>query len=466
MPVIGCAAVSSGISCQLFTTQWNSKLPQCVIIAGDEVVSMFSSFQFRPASRLGLASVVFVASSLAQTQGTAPQQPAPTQPTSPGTGSQTPGQGRPGQMPGQQQPFPGRDQQQQQWPDMQQQRTFFFSGKVMLDDGTPPPEPVVIERVCNGVNKPEAYTDTKGRFSFQLGQNQAMMADASVGSSDGIFGGPGMGGRPGMMGNSRGISERDLIGCELRASLAGFRSDAVQLAGRRSLDNPDVGTLVLHRMAKVDGFTFSGTTAFAPKDAQKAYNKGREASKKKKWEDAEKELQKAVTTYPKYATAWFELGLVYHQQQKIEDAKRAYAESIKADEKFVSPYAPLARIAAGEKKWEEAADYSGKLIRLNPYLTSDAYFVSSVANLNLNRLQQAEDHAREALKLDTQNRNPRMHHLLGVILAQQNDLSGAAESMRAYLKLAPDATDSAAVRDQLAKIEQQAGGGERAAQKP
>jgi tetratricopeptide (TPR) repeat protein len=348
---------------------------------------------------------------------------------------------------------------------MQQQRVFFFSGKVVLDDGTPPPEQVVIERVCNGIARPEGYTDSKGRFSFQLGQNSAMMADASVNMNDPVFGGGGPGGgrMSGPFGQ-QGVSERDLMGCELRASLPGFRSDVVSLAGRRALDNPDVGTIVLHRMAKVDGFTFSGTTAFAPKNARKAFDKGRQASKKKKWQDAEKELTKAVTEYPKFAAAWFELGLVYHQQSKMDEARKAYSESMNADAKFVSPYAPLARLASGEKKWEEAADISGKLIRLNPYYSADAYFISSVANLNLNRLDQAEEHAREAANMDKQHRNPRINHVLAVILAQKQDYAGAAASMRDFLKFAPDAPEAPKLREELAEIEKRIGAQQGAAQ--
>ncbi len=145
--------------------------------------------------------------------------------TGTGGGTAAPGAGAtipttPGRTPGQNQqqgPFDPR-QQQQQFPDMQ--RPIFLSGKVVLDDGTPPPEPVKIERVCNGVVRPEGYTDSKGRFSFQLGQNTSMMADASVSSAGGdTFGDPmsrggnsrsGMGGM-GMPGG-RGISERDLMG--------------------------------------------------------------------------------------------------------------------------------------------------------------------------------------------------------------------------------------------------------------
>ena len=40
-----------------------------------------------------------------------------------------------------------------------------------MDDGTAPPDSVVIERNCNGYARNEGYTDSKGNFSFQLGQN-------------------------------------------------------------------------------------------------------------------------------------------------------------------------------------------------------------------------------------------------------------------------------------------------------
>jgi hypothetical protein len=69
----------------------------------------------------------------------------------------------------------------------------------------------------------------------------------------------------------------DLIGCEIRAALPGFRSDLVNLIGRRSFDNPDVGTIVLHRLGNVEGTTISVTSLRAPKDARKAFEKGTEA---------------------------------------------------------------------------------------------------------------------------------------------------------------------------------------------
>ena len=371
--------------------------------------------------------------------------------TAPGGGTQPGGGGsigRPpgqiGQQPGQQDPF-GRSPSQR-FPDMQ--RMIYLSGKVVMDDGTPPPELVVIERVCNGIPRPEGYTDSKGRFSFQLGQNQGVFADASVSAM----------GDMSPMGRQTGVSERDLVGCEIRAALAGFRSSVVQLTGRRALDNPDVGTLILHRLAKVEGFTFSATSALAPKDAKKAFEKGREALRKQKFPDAEKELSKAVQVYPKYAAAWYELGVTYQQQKKIEEARNAYKQSVEADSKFVSPYPQLARLAAVEKKWDEVTQYTDKVLKLNPYLSPEIYFYSAVANYNLQKMDIAEEHAREAAKMDEKHRNPRINQLLGVILAEKRDYKGAAENMRIFLKAFPDAPDAAMVKNQLAELERLEGG--------
>lgn len=341
-------------------------------------------------------------------------------------------------------------------------RPIFLSGKVMLEDGTPPPDPVVIERVCNGQSRPEAYTDSKGRFSFQLGQNTAMMADASVGGGNDGFGMPGgdlsgIGRSGGGFGRGRGITEQQLMGCELRAVLAGFRSEPVILAGRRAMDNPDVGTIILRRLANVEGTTISMTSLAAPKDAKKAFDKGREALKKNKLPDAEKELQKAVTLYPKYAAAWFELGMAQEGQKRPEDARQSYQQSLEADAKFVKPYIQLALLAANQGKWQEVADISDRVVKLDPYDYPQAYYFNSVANYNLGNKEQAEKSAREAQKLDTQHRWPKVNHLLGVLMAERREYSAAAQHMRDYLKFAPQAQDAERVRTQLSELEKMAG---------
>lgn len=338
-----------------------------------------------------------------------------------------------------------------QMPDFQRQ--IYVSGKVTMDDGTPPPEQIMIERVCNGNPRPEGYTDSKGRFSFQLGQNNALYADASTSSVGDRMGMD----RVGLPQSSSGMNPLtnapNLMGCELRAQLAGFRSDTVQLYGKRALENPDVGTIILHRLAKVEGYTFSGTSAYAPKEAQKSYAKAKESLKKRKWADAEKDLLKATGDYPKYAVAWYDLGRLYQSQNKLDDARKAFQQSIAADSKFVSPYENMTRLAAYDAKWGEVQQVSDRAIRMNPYLSPDIYYYNAVAHLQLKNLDAAETSAREAVKLDTAHRNPKINMVLGIILANKQDFAEAAENLKFYLQAVPDAKDGDMVRKQLAEVE-------------
>jgi tetratricopeptide (TPR) repeat protein len=340
--------------------------------------------------------------------------------------------------------------------DNSMRRPVFLSGKVVLEDGTPPPDSVVIERVCNGVARPEGYTDSKGHFGFQLGQNTAMMSDATVSTdASGVYRTPR--GSSTLGGYSRGdVSQPDLSGCELRASLTGYRSGVVILSGRRIFDNPDVGTLVLRRLGSNAGSTISATSLQAPKDARKAYEKGHEAVGKQKWEAAQKELEKAVGSYPQYAAAWFDLGLCLENQNKPAEARDAYKKAVAADAKFLKPYLCLAQLAVRENKWQDAAQYADSVIKMNPSDVPLAYFYSSLAQYNLQNFDASEKAAREGLKLDPQHRIPKINHILGMALAQKGDFVSSAAEMKSYLQFAPNAKDLDLVKRQLADIERMA----------
>lgn len=339
-------------------------------------------------------------------------------------------------------PFPG----QQQQPTFQDfQRPIYISGRVMMEDGTAPPEPVMMVMVCNGRPRPQGYTDAKGRFNVALGQNQAVFADASMDSTD----------MRSIMnpGPTRGISERDLVGCEFRAELAGHQSDVVQLAGRRVLDNPEIGVIVLRRMSNVEGFTFSLTTANAPKEAKKAYEKALSLAKKRKAAAAELHLRKAVEIYPKFAAAWFELGNALQAQTKTEEARTAWEKSIEADPKFIGPHLNLLQLALNSRDWEQIAQRSETVLKLNPFNYPQVWFVHSAATYNLGRREDAEKSAREALRLDPNHRNPRVYSLMAYILRDKGDYAGALDHMKGYLSFAPNAPDAETVKKQIVELE-------------
>jgi tetratricopeptide (TPR) repeat protein len=330
-----------------------------------------------------------------------------------------------------------------------------ISGRVMVDDGTPPPETAVIERVCNGISRAEGYTDHKGYFSIDLGMDRGVMQDAST--SGGLFNDTGTR-YPGQAQTSSGMgggamSDQRYMNCDLRANLPGYRSQLVSLANRRAMDSPDVGTIFLHRLGNVKGRIISAVSLAAPKDARKAFEKGSDQAKKNKLDDAMKNFQKAVDVYPQYSAAWFELGKLQAAKGQADAAHQSFDSAVEADPKYLNPYLELSRLALGAKNWRELADVTGRAVKLDPFDYPQQFFFNSLANFNLRNMDAAEKSAREAERLDTQHHYPQVSHLLGVILAQRQDYTGAAGEMRNYLKFAPDAQDAAAVRGQLDQLE-------------
>jgi len=332
----------------------------------------------------------------------------------------------------------------------------YITGDVKLVDGTEPPDRVLIERLCStNAVRSEGYTDAKGRFSLQLGQSLQVVPNASeVMFTDGTQG-------------FSSTTRNDIGGqqtadpyfdCELRARLAGYRSSTLPLAGHKAMDSPGVGTLILFPILQTDGMAMSATSASASKDARKAFEKGVKEAGKQKWESAEKELRKAVTLHPKYAEAWLELGKTYFARKLFPEARDAYSQAIVADPQFVYPYEGMYQVAFEEANWQEVADNTERLLRLNPYEFPAAYYYHGVAQYQLKNFDTAQKSLEQAITADHRNRNPKTHYVLGLVFVQQHDYRAAAESFTTFATLAPNDSQIPkvqAILDQIEKTFQQ-----------
>jgi len=342
-----------------------------------------------------------------------------------------------------------------------ERRPVFLSGQVLMDDGSPVPNNVQIERVCSGQPVKEAHTDSHGYFSFQVGRNLEMMNDASARMSpsmrNGMMGIPGDTGNPldelnsGMPMSLGG--EMSLAGCELRASLAGYRSSSVNLSDHHSLDNPDVGVIVLQRLDKVAGTTMSVTAYKAPKDAKKAFESGQQAEKKHDDAKAQTAYEKAVSIYPAHAEAWLALGNVLRRKNDAKGALNAYQQALQADTRFVPPYLAMAEMATNDNNWADVAKLTKQAVDLDPLDYPGAYFLNAVANYNLHQFDLAEASIKRGQRLDSQHRFARLELLMSNIQMSRQDYAGAMQSMKNYLKNAPNADDAAQVKAKISELE-------------
>ena len=314
-------------------------------------------------------------------------------------------------------------------------KPIFVSGKVMLKGGGALPEPVAIERVCNGTVRREGYADTKGQFEFQLGMNLTFQDASENDSRITPTSQP-------RAGSSTSLKAIELNGCELRAVLPGYQSSVVMLrVPGGDTWQYEVGTIFLKRMGNAPGTTISVTSMAAPKDAMRAYEKAQKA-KAEKPEEAEKYLTKAVEIYPQFAAAWTLLGDIHRQRNDFEAARTDYTRAAAADPQFVNPEYGLTIIAMQEKKWDEAVRLSDQVLKLNAGAFPLAYFFSAAANYNLQKFDAAEDSARKFKALDTQHAHPDVCLLLSYVLLRKQDYAGAAHEIRDYLAADPNSPNA------------------------
>jgi tetratricopeptide (TPR) repeat protein len=335
--------------------------------------------------------------------------------------------------------------------DMGAELVVFFSGRVALDDGSAPPDPVRIDRVCDGRTTFEAWTDERGSFSFKVeaqGSGNAAGDATQPGTQAAELN------KPTLPVSRYTIPVTSALrNCELVAVLPGFRSDRVSMAVKSSLTDARLGTLFLHPLSRAGALIVSATTLEAPANARKAYEKGLTAMRVKKWDLAAGEFTKAVSMYPKYALAWYELGRARQNRNDPAGARDAWQAAQRSDPKYIKPYELLTALADRRGDWAESAQYSSAWIQLDPEDFPAAYLLNALANARLNKMEAAERAAREGLRVDKDHQVPRLSYVLGVILMEKHAFTESMKYLRTFLELAPNAQDAPLVRAQLVELE-------------
>jgi len=313
-----------------------------------------------------------------------------------------------------------------------QRGSLVFQGKVVVEGGTLPWDPIPVVVRCNGATKFNTVTDPKGAF-----QIAAPPASSEV--------------TPGQAASNK-PNPAQLIGCEVRADLEGFHSTILTIANQTIMDNPDIGTISLKMDERAKGSVVSPTTTAAPKDALKDFDKARNEEQNKHPDSAEHDLEKAVKGDPQFAEAWYQLGKL-EEAARPKDAAAAYAKATAADPQFLPPYEHIAALAAQEKRWQDVVDATGQALKLDPAGSPQIWYYSAVGNFNLGHQSVAETSATTALAMDPNHIAPNTEQLLAVILAARRDYAGALGHLKNCLTYLPPGPNADLVKQQVAQLE-------------
>lgn len=175
-----------------------------------------------------------------------------------------------------------------------------------------------------------------------------------------------------------------------------------------------------------------------PSKAHQAFQKGIERLARGDVAGSLPHFQRAVAKFPTYYEAYFEIGAAELKLMQITDAETAFRRSIElSGGSYAYPMFALGAILIHQERFAQAEEITRRGVNLSPNAWNGHYFLG-MALFGLNRLDEAEESVREALrqKPDTVE----SLRLLADIHIRKRDYRALLEDLDEYLKLDPDSS--------------------------
>jgi tetratricopeptide (TPR) repeat protein len=182
-----------------------------------------------------------------------------------------------------------------------------------------------------------------------------------------------------------------------------------------------------------------------PKAARKAYDDGVKYQKANLPDQAMSHFTEAINLHPKYYQALTERANLFMQRNQLDDAEAGFRSALTHNEKYVPALRGLGACRIQQKRYKEALPSLENAYVLEPAAPLTLLLLG-YANLSLDRYEEAKQCLQQSLKLGPAAA-ARAHVYLAEVYAHEKHFKEAADSVKAYLKLKPDASDAAHLRE-------------------
>jgi tetratricopeptide (TPR) repeat protein len=187
-----------------------------------------------------------------------------------------------------------------------------------------------------------------------------------------------------------------------------------------------------------------------PRSAVKEFDKGVEADKKKKIDEAIRHYEKAISIAPDFYPAHNNLGTTYLTKSEFKLAQAQFEEAIRLRQSDAEGYLNLANVLLMAKSYEDALKNVDEGLRRNPSSAFGHFVLGSIYE-RMRKLPDAEHALREALNLDPGM--SRVHlELVNLYLRQQKKSEARAE-LKTFLNDSPNDPLVARAKEILEKLE-------------
>jgi len=293
-----------------------------------------------------------------------------------------------------------------------------IKGKVTMPDGSPPPKPVGIQRICSDLtgSAPGPITNSKGEYLWRMD-----------------------------------VDPMRTRVCRLEATLPGYVSTAVDISGLNGYNSTaiELQTIIL-RDRIPDPSTINFSEADVPGKARSSWKEATKAVSAANIPEAEKHLKEVTEAAPKFGRGWHTLGIVEEAGGKQDEARAAYEHAVEADPKLLISYVALARVYIRVKDWQDAAKDCDAALKLDVKRQyPEVYLHQAVAFFQLNDLSGAEVSAKQALESMPSKQGSRAEFVLGRIYDAKGDYDTARKHVQKFLDLDPMASDAGLIQAYL-----------------
>jgi Tfp pilus assembly protein PilF len=202
---------------------------------------------------------------------------------------------------------------------------------------------------------------------------------------------------------------------------------------------------------KSNALTVSAVELNIPDAAKKAFDNGRTWMAKQNWSKAKDELMKAVATYPQYASAYNNLGVVYARLGDRAHERESLQTAIRLDDHFAAALVNLATMAVVDHNLAEAEPLLNRAAAADPDNVQTLVLLAKVQFAQQHwEATVATCHKMHFVHLGEE---PFGHYIAAQALERENRSSDAAAELHAFLEEEPTGSRADAVRKEIGAIE-------------
>jgi predicted Zn-dependent protease len=187
-----------------------------------------------------------------------------------------------------------------------------------------------------------------------------------------------------------------------------------------------------------------------PDKARDAYKKAQKAALKHDAAEANKQLERALEIYPKFAEALTLRGLMRLEAEQTKDAIADLENAVDADNNYALAFFVLGSAYNVESHFDDAIRVLDRGVSLAPN-SWQAYFELAKAYVGKDDLAAASRQINKAADLAPKEYAP-VHLIRANILLKQKNYPEAMSELEAYLEREPSGPNSASARQTLEQV--------------